>query len=175
MALEAPVGFGFDGEVEELPISRLRVGEGVRTGGLDQEHVELLMESVDSWPPIVVWGPDLVVVDGSHRVEAARRLGRYSVIATRFLGSPEEAFIEAAGIRRELGPLPEQIYVAVDGDVLDPAAADVHYPEPGGLDQDELELLLAGLPRPAGAGFTGFVPSARNEVLVPRLARALGF
>jgi ParB-like chromosome segregation protein Spo0J len=86
--------------VEELPISELRVGEGVRTGGLDQEHVELLMESVDSWPPIIVWGDDLVVVDGFHRVEAARKLGRYSVVATRFLGSPEEAFIEA--VRRNV-------------------------------------------------------------------------
>jgi hypothetical protein len=53
------------------------------------------MESVESWPPIVVWGDDLVVIDGCHRVEAARRLGRYSVVAIRFLGSPEEAFIEA--------------------------------------------------------------------------------
>jgi ParB-like chromosome segregation protein Spo0J len=100
LALEAPVGFGFDGEVVELRISQLRVGEGVRTGGLDEQHVELLMESVDSWPPIIVWGDDLVVVDGSHRVEAARRLGRYTVMATRFLGSPEEAFIEA--VRRNV-------------------------------------------------------------------------
>jgi arginase len=98
-----------------------------------------------------------------------------TLLGARNLDPPEEAFIEAAGIRRELGALPERIYVAVDGDVLDPEAADVHYPEPGGLGQGDLELLLAGLPRPAGAGFTGFVPSARNEVLVPRLARALGF
>jgi ParB-like chromosome segregation protein Spo0J len=100
LALEAPIGFGVGGEVEEFPISELRVGEGVRSGGLDERHVELLMESVDSWPPIVVWGDDPVVVDGCHRVEAARRLGRYSVIAIRFLGSPEEAFIEA--VRRNV-------------------------------------------------------------------------
>ena len=100
VALEAPIDFGMGNQVQELPISHLRLGEGVRTGGLDEPHIELLMESVDSWPPIVVWGDDLVVVDGCHRVEAARRLGRYSVVATRFLGSPEEAFIEA--VRRNV-------------------------------------------------------------------------
>jgi hypothetical protein len=95
VAFEAPVGFGIGDEVEELPIAHLRLGEGIRTGGLDQQHIELLMESVDSWPPIVVWGDDPIVVDGFHRVEAATRLGRYSVQATRFFGSREEVFMEA--------------------------------------------------------------------------------
>lgn len=99
LALEAPIGFRFGSELEELAISHLRVGESVRTGGLDQDHVELLMESVDSWPPIVVWGDDLVV-DGRHRLEAARRLGRHGVVASRFSGSIEEAFIEA--VRRNV-------------------------------------------------------------------------
>jgi ParB-like chromosome segregation protein Spo0J len=67
---------------------------------LDEQHIELLMQSVDSWPPIVVWGDDLIVVDGHHRVQAARRLGRCSVLATRFPGSPEEVFIEA--VRRNV-------------------------------------------------------------------------
>jgi ParB-like chromosome segregation protein Spo0J len=98
--MEAPRGFGVGSEVEEIRLSQLRMGEGVRTGGLDQEHVDLLMESVDSWPPIVVWGEGLVIVDGCHRVESARRLGRYTVAAVRFLGSPEEAFIEA--VRRNV-------------------------------------------------------------------------
>ena len=53
-----------------------------------------------SWPPIVVWGEHPVVLDGCHRVEAARRLGRHTVRAIRFLGSPEEAFVEA--IRRNV-------------------------------------------------------------------------
>jgi ParB-like chromosome segregation protein Spo0J len=100
LALEAGGGLAVDGEVEELPVSKLRVGEGIRSGGLDQEHIELLMESVGSWPPIVVWGEHPVVLDGCHRVEAARRLGRHTVRAIRFLGSPEEAFVEA--IRRNV-------------------------------------------------------------------------
>jgi len=99
VAFETPVSFGVSGQ-EDLLISELRVGEGIRSGGLDERHVELLMECVDTWPPIVVWGDDLVVVDGCHRVEAARRLGHQSVVGLRFLGSPEEAFIEA--IRRNV-------------------------------------------------------------------------
>jgi hypothetical protein len=99
VAFDTPVSFGVGGQ-EDLFISELRVGEGIRSGGLDERHVELLMECVDTWPPIVVWGEDQVVVDGCHRVEAARRLGRQSVVGLRFLGSPEEAFLEA--IRRNV-------------------------------------------------------------------------
>ena len=47
-------------------------------------------------------------------------------------------------------------------------------PEPAGLRLDELERLLASLPRPAGAGFTGFTASERNEQALPRLGHALG-
>ena len=101
IAFETPVSFGVGGQVEDLFVSELRVGEGIRSGGLDERHVELLMECIDAWPPIVVWGEEMVVVDGCHRVEAARRLGRQHVEGLRFLGSPEEAFIEA--IRRNVG------------------------------------------------------------------------
>ncbi len=96
------------------------------------------------------------------------------LIGARNLDPPEEELVRAAGIRREPGPLPDGTYVAVDGDVLAPGCADVFMPEPGGIEPDALELLLAGLPRPLGAGFTGFVPSERNERLLPRLAHALG-
>lgn len=100
LALDVPVGFGIDGEVEELPISELELGEGVRSGGLDESHVELLMESAESWPPVVVWGDHSLVIDGLHRVEAARRLGRRTVPAIRFMGSADEAFLES--VRRNV-------------------------------------------------------------------------
>jgi ParB-like chromosome segregation protein Spo0J len=100
VAFDTPLSFEVGGQVEDLFVSELHVGEGIRSGGLDERHVELLMECADSWPPIVVWGEDLAVIDGCHRVEAARRLGRQRVVGLRFLGSPEEAFIEA--IRRNV-------------------------------------------------------------------------
>jgi hypothetical protein len=100
LALDAPVGFGIDGEVEDLLISELQLGEGVRSGGLDESHVDLLTESAEAWPPIVVWGDHSLVLDGFHRVEAARRLGRRSVVAVRFEGSAEEAYMES--VRRNV-------------------------------------------------------------------------
>ena len=54
----------------------------------------LLMETVDQWPPILVWGDEQQVIDGAHRVEAARRAGYSRVMAVRFVGSRDEAFIE---------------------------------------------------------------------------------
>ena len=97
-----------------------------------------------------------------------------TLLGARSLDPPEVAFIEAAGIRTELGPLPEAVYVAVDGDVGDPDELDVFMPEPGGLALSELEQLLASLPRPIGAGLTGFRASARNEETLARLGHALG-
>jgi arginase len=96
------------------------------------------------------------------------------LIGARNLDPPEVQFIAAAGVRQELGALPENVYVALDGDVIDPPDADVFMPEPDGIPLARLEALLAGLPAPVGAGFTGFAPSARNEASLARLGHALG-
>ncbi len=97
-----------------------------------------------------------------------------TLLGARNLDEPEEAFVAEAGIRTELGPLRERVYVAVDCDAVAPGELDVFMPEPGGFILDELERLLASIPTPAGAGFTGLVRSARNEELLPRLGHALG-
>jgi arginase len=97
-----------------------------------------------------------------------------TLLGARNLDPPEVAFIEAAGVRTELGVLPENIYVALDGDVGDPAEVDVFMPEPDGLSLAELESLFAALPRPVGAGLTGFRASERNEQTLARLGHALG-
>jgi arginase family enzyme len=83
-------------------------------------------------------------------------------------------YIAEAGIRQELGELAEQIYVALDCDVIEPGELDVFMPEPDGIGLDDLETLLASLPRPVGAGITGATASARNEQALPRLGHALG-
>jgi hypothetical protein len=102
MSLAVDVGWLSDkpGDPESLLIDALRTGDGVRTGGLDESHVAVLMETVNLWPPILVWGEECLVVDGAHRVEAARRLGRTSVAAVRFPGTRDEAFVES--IRRNV-------------------------------------------------------------------------
>jgi arginase len=97
-----------------------------------------------------------------------------TLLGARSLDPPEEAFIEAAGIRLELDELPEHVYVALDCDVVEPSALDVFMPEPGGISLDELEALLAGIRRPVGAGLTGLRASGRNEAVLARLGHALG-
>ena len=97
-----------------------------------------------------------------------------TLLEARNLDPPEVEFIAAAGIRQELRDLPEQIYVALDCDAVDPADLDVWMPEPDGIRLAALEALLAELPTPVGAGITGATRSDRNEALLPRLAHALG-
>jgi arginase len=97
-----------------------------------------------------------------------------TLLGARKLDPPEEDFIAASGIRRELGELADSVYVAVDADVTEPGELDVFMPEPEGIPLDRLEALLARIPAPAGAGFTGLLASPRNEAALARLGRALG-
>jgi arginase len=97
-----------------------------------------------------------------------------TLLGARSLDPPEEAFIEEAGIRRELDHLQDNVYVALDLDVVEPPQLDVFMPEPGGLSVAAIEQLLASFPRPVGAGFTGLVASERNEAALTRFGHALG-
>jgi arginase len=97
-----------------------------------------------------------------------------TLLGARNLDPPEVEFIAAAGVRTQLGDLPDNVYVAVDGDVGDEAEVDVFMPEPGGMALAELERRLASLPRPVGAGLTGFSRSQRNQETLARLGHALG-
>jgi arginase len=97
-----------------------------------------------------------------------------TLLGARNLDPPEAAFIAEVGIRVSLGELPDNIYVALDGDVADPDSLDVFMPEPDGFSLDRLETTLASLPRPVGAGLTGLRPSRRNEAALARLGHALG-
>jgi arginase len=116
------------------------------------------------------WGMPLRMLIDAGDV-AARDV---TLLGPRNLDAPETEFIASSGIRRELGELPERVYVALDCDVVEPGDLDVFMPEPGGIPLGELEALLAEIPAPAGAGFTGLRPSTRNEHALARLGRALG-
>jgi hypothetical protein len=128
------------------------------------------LNTPESSPSGNPWGMPLrMVIDaGDVRPEDVVLLG------ARSLDPPEREFIAEAGIRRELGGLPEKIYVALDADAVEPGELDVFMPEPGGIPIAGLEALLGSLPRPAGAGFTGLKPSPRNEQALARLGHALG-
>jgi ParB-like chromosome segregation protein Spo0J len=85
--LEPPIG------VVSVLVADLPVGSSFREAGVSAEHVEHLVALGGSWPPIVV-GRDNAVIDGAHRVAAARELGLARIEALVFDGGPEEAYIE---------------------------------------------------------------------------------
>ena len=89
--------------IERMPVARLRDARWIRQHGLDASHVAALTELDGEWAPILVWGPDDVVIDGAHRVAAARRLGLASIAVTRFHGSVEDAFVEAVRVNSSHG------------------------------------------------------------------------
>jgi arginase len=128
------------------------------------------LNTPESSPSGNAWGMPLRMLIDAGDVSAED----VTLLGARSLDPPEKAFITAAGIHRELGGLPPNVYVAVDCDVVEPPQLDLFMPEPGGLRLDELESLLAGIPRPVGAGFTGLRASERNEVALARLGHALG-
>jgi hypothetical protein len=78
----------------EVPLDALHVGPSLRVEGLDARHVATLAELDGAWPPIVVRREDRSVVDGQHRVAAARQLRLASLQVTWFDGSAEDAFVE---------------------------------------------------------------------------------
>lgn len=127
------------------------------------------LNTPESSPSGNAWGMPLRMLIDADAVAAEDVL----LLGARNLDPPEVVFIDEAGIRQELGPLPDQVYVALDLDVIRPGDLDVFMPEPGGPTLDELESLLRSLPTPIGAGFTGGIRSDRNEALLPRLAAAL--
>jgi arginase len=128
------------------------------------------LNTAASSPSGNAWGMPLrmLIDDGDVRAEDVTLLG------ARNLDPPEVEFIAAAGVREELGELPERVYVAVDGDVIDPPDADVFMPEPDGIPLARLETVLAEIPTVVGAGFTGFTRTERNEGILTRLGHALG-
>jgi hypothetical protein len=128
------------------------------------------LNTPESSPSGNAWGMPLRMLIDAGDVAAEDVI----LLGARNLDPPEESFIAAARIRQELGELPQNVYVALDGDVIDPPDADVWMPEPDGIPLDDLEALLAGIPRPVGAGFTGFKSSGRNEAALARLGHALG-
>jgi hypothetical protein len=83
-----------DATVVSVALARLVVKRSIREGGINQEHVRRLMRLGGRWPPILVHETTGVVIDGVHRVAAARMLGLLRVDASLFSGGPDAALIE---------------------------------------------------------------------------------
>lgn len=80
--------------VVSVSLDDLTISSSFRESGLNQEHVERLVRLDGRWPPVLVNRADRLVIDGVHRVAAARRLGHDCIEASFFEGEPDEALIE---------------------------------------------------------------------------------
>lgn len=81
--------------VEQVPIERLRFGLSPRRELCDAHHVAALTEVLDQVPPIIVHARTMRVIDGVHRVHAARAKGRSTIRAVLFDVDETDAHIEA--------------------------------------------------------------------------------
>jgi hypothetical protein len=82
-----------------VALEDLSPGVSVRAAGVDEDHVMLLMETPGEWPPVLATRGGRVI-DGTHRLIAARRCGLSNLSVTWFDGTDDEAFVEA--VRRNV-------------------------------------------------------------------------
>lgn len=71
----------------------LQVTDSPRLTGENSEHIRVLVESPDEFPPILVHKPSMRVVDGIHRLAATRLRGHEEIKVQFFNGSEEEIFV----------------------------------------------------------------------------------
>jgi ParB-like chromosome segregation protein Spo0J len=71
----------------EVALSSLRLKLSPRLETRDADHIRVLAGVFDELPPILVHSPTHQVIDGTHRVLAARQLGRSTVRAIFRSGS----------------------------------------------------------------------------------------
>lgn len=81
--------------VEMAPVAALSRGDSPRGEGESEQHVRLLSESDAALPPLLVHRPTMRVIDGMHRLRAARLRGQTEIEVVYFDGTDEDAFVEA--------------------------------------------------------------------------------
>ncbi|MEU7059067.1 streptomycin biosynthesis regulator [Streptomyces sp. NPDC046197] len=86
-----------------LPLDTLRFSDSPRTGGVDTAHVQKLARVTGPLPPIVVHRSTLRVVDGVHRVHAARLRGEGHINVCYFDGAADDVFVEAVRLNSSRG------------------------------------------------------------------------
>jgi arginase family enzyme len=125
------------------------------------------------------WGMPLrMIIDGG-----AVDPGDVALLGARDLDPPEVEFIASSGLHTRDDAVeraldgPDAVYVAIDGDGLDPDEVASWMPVPGGLSVaqavDRLSRVAAGS-TVAGAGLSGFLADPENVEPVTRLCAAVG-
>ncbi|MEU4427938.1 helix-turn-helix domain-containing protein [Actinoplanes sp. NPDC024001] len=86
---------GGESHSEWLPVSALRPADSPRRAGEDLSHIEMLASIEERLPPIVVHRDTLRVIDGMHRLRAAKLRGDEQIEVSFFDGTEQEAFVLA--------------------------------------------------------------------------------
>jgi hypothetical protein len=81
--------------VASVPIESLSAAHSPRRGGEDPGHVRRLAQAEERLPPIVVDRTTMRVIDGMHRLSAARMRGQTSIEVRFFDGDEASAFVLA--------------------------------------------------------------------------------
>ncbi|WP_235828465.1 ParB N-terminal domain-containing protein [Actinomadura rubteroloni] len=89
--------------VVRVAVAALAPGGSPRLSGTDPAHVEVLAETPDDLPPVIVHRATMRVIDGAHRLAAARRRGAETIAAVFFDGTEAEAFVLAVRANAEHG------------------------------------------------------------------------
>lgn len=82
-------------DAEWLPIAVLRSADSPRQAGEDIGHIEMLASIEDGLPPILVHRGSMRVIDGMHRLRAAKLRGDDRIEVSFFDGTEQEAFVLA--------------------------------------------------------------------------------
>jgi hypothetical protein len=82
----------------ELPVVTLKATDllpahNIRTAGIDEEHVRLLMSCGENLPPLLVQKSTFRVIDGMHRLRAAQAAGRNEIHAQLWDIDDQDAFL----------------------------------------------------------------------------------
>lgn len=83
------------GPVVRVAIRALRVAGSPRIAGENLEHVRTLVDTPDELPPIIVHRPTMRVIDGVHRLRAAKLRGQQDIAVRFFDGDEADAFVLA--------------------------------------------------------------------------------
>ncbi|MBG0566534.1 ParB N-terminal domain-containing protein [Actinoplanes sp. NEAU-A11] len=101
-----------------VPISSLLPGYSPRLGGENPEHVQLLA-TASGLPPILVHRRTMKVIDGMHRLRAAKLRGDRTISVTFFDGDDAEAFLLSVDANLKHGlPLSRSDREAAAGRIL---------------------------------------------------------
>ncbi|MET8851611.1 helix-turn-helix domain-containing protein [Amycolatopsis sp. NPDC004625] len=86
-----------------LPVDSLRPAVSPRVGGVDAEHVRELAELAERLPPVIASRDGLRVIDGTHRLLAAKAAGRTHVDVLLADCAPGDEFLLAVRLNAHSG------------------------------------------------------------------------